>query len=178
MIVYFFVPFLFCSNAFFFVCFKKDFHSNTKKHTNGKKQIAVLSFVPPLPSPFPNPAPLFFFFLIFFYHCFSVPTFLFVCDPQVFDPTPFGLRRGKRKEGVREKTRPGGGESPHSFLEKKIKTNLKVMFKTGDDLRQDQLVIQIITLMDRLLKRVNLDLMLMPYGVLAISPSHGKKKIF
>jgi len=33
-----------------------------------------------------------------------------------------------------------------------------VMIKTGDDLRQDQLVIIVIQLMDRLLKRGTLDL--------------------
>ena len=37
------------------------------------------------------------------------------------------------------------------------------MFKIGDDLRQDQLVIQIIDLMDQLLKNENLDLKLTPY---------------
>jgi phosphatidylinositol 3-kinase len=48
-----------------------------------------------------------------------------------------------------------------------------MMFKTGDDLRQDQLVIQIITLMDRLLRNENLDLKLKPYKILATSPYAG-----
>ncbi|KAI8089272.1 kinase-like domain-containing protein [Halteromyces radiatus] len=48
-----------------------------------------------------------------------------------------------------------------------------VIFKTGDDLRQDQLVIQIITLMDKLLRKENLDLRLTPYKVLATGPEHG-----
>ncbi|KAK5018073.1 Phosphatidylinositol (PI) 3-kinase [Cryomyces antarcticus] len=48
-----------------------------------------------------------------------------------------------------------------------------VIFKTGDDLRQDQLVIQIITLMDRLLLKENLDLRLSPYKILATSTSAG-----
>jgi phosphatidylinositol 3-kinase len=48
-----------------------------------------------------------------------------------------------------------------------------IIFKTGDDLRQDQLVIQIITLMDRLLLRENLDLKLTPYRILATSTSAG-----
>lgn len=39
-----------------------------------------------------------------------------------------------------------------------VKTMYKVMIKTGDDLRQDQLVIIVIQLMDRLLKRGTLDL--------------------
>ncbi|KAF9209146.1 Phosphatidylinositol (PI) 3-kinase [Haplosporangium sp. Z 27] len=43
----------------------------------------------------------------------------------------------------------------------------------GDDLRQDQLVIQLITLMDDLLRKENLDLKMMPYKVLATGPDHG-----
>ena len=43
------------------------------------------------------------------------------------------------------------------------------MFKLGDDLRQDQLILQLICLMDRLLRRENLDLKLTPYNVLACS---------
>lgn len=48
-----------------------------------------------------------------------------------------------------------------------------VIFKNGDDLRQDQLVIQLFTLMDRLLRKENLDLKLMPYRVLATGPVAG-----
>ena len=48
-----------------------------------------------------------------------------------------------------------------------------ILFKTGDDLRQDQLVIQIIALMDSLLKKENLDLKLLPYKILATSTSAG-----
>ncbi|THV02807.1 putative atypical/PIKK/PI3K protein kinase [Dendrothele bispora CBS 962.96] len=48
-----------------------------------------------------------------------------------------------------------------------------VIFKDGDDMRQDQLVIQLFTLMDRLLRQENLDLKLTPYDVLATGPSQG-----
>ncbi|GAA6028728.1 hypothetical protein JCM8097_007365 [Rhodosporidiobolus ruineniae] len=48
-----------------------------------------------------------------------------------------------------------------------------VIFKNGDDLRQDQLVIQLFTLMDRLLRKENLDLKLMPYRVLATGAVDG-----
>jgi phosphatidylinositol 3-kinase len=48
-----------------------------------------------------------------------------------------------------------------------------LIFKTGDDLRQDQLVVQIIALMDRLLLKENLDLKLTPYRTLATSTLAG-----
>ncbi|KAJ5353977.1 hypothetical protein N7541_006541 [Penicillium brevicompactum] len=48
-----------------------------------------------------------------------------------------------------------------------------MLFKVGDDLRQDQLVIQIIILMDRLLQKENLDLKLSPYRILATSANAG-----
>ncbi|PPQ95727.1 hypothetical protein CVT26_008370 [Gymnopilus dilepis] len=48
-----------------------------------------------------------------------------------------------------------------------------VMFKDGDDMRQDQLVIQLFTLMDQLLRKENLDLKLSPYDVLATGPNQG-----
>uniref|UniRef100_A0A2K5PNS1 Phosphatidylinositol 3-kinase catalytic subunit type 3 n=1 Tax=Cebus imitator TaxID=2715852 RepID=A0A2K5PNS1_CEBIM len=49
-----------------------------------------------------------------------------------------------------------------------------VIFKHGDDLRQDQLILQIISLMDKLLRKENLDLKLTPYKVLATSTKHGE----
>ena len=52
-------------------------------------------------------------------------------------------------------------------------TSYKVMVKTGDDLRQDQLIIMMIQLMDKLLKRAALDLCLTPYSIIATSPTSG-----
>jgi hypothetical protein len=52
------------------------------------------------------------------------------------------------------------------------------IFKHGDDLRQDQLILQMISLMDRLLRRENLDLKLTPYRVLATSSRHGPSSHF
>ncbi|CAO1628163.1 unnamed protein product [Parajaminaea phylloscopi] len=48
-----------------------------------------------------------------------------------------------------------------------------LIFKSGDDLRQDQLVLQLFQLMDRLLLNENLDLKMTPYRVLATSPKEG-----
>ncbi|KAH7912328.1 kinase-like domain-containing protein [Hygrophoropsis aurantiaca] len=52
-------------------------------------------------------------------------------------------------------------------------TEFPVIFKDGDDMRQDQLVIQLFTLMDQLLRKENLDLKLSPYDVLATGPLQG-----
>lgn len=49
----------------------------------------------------------------------------------------------------------------------------KVIVKTGDDLRQDQLVIMFIKLFDRILKRGALDLCLKPYPIMAMSQDTG-----
>ena len=54
-----------------------------------------------------------------------------------------------------------------------INPDYPIIFKSGDDLRQDQLVIQLFTLMDRLLRKENLDLRLSPYSVLATSVNEG-----
>ncbi|EPZ35311.1 phosphatidylinositol 3-kinase [Rozella allomycis CSF55] len=48
-----------------------------------------------------------------------------------------------------------------------------VMFKLGDDLRQDQLVVQLIHLMDRILKNENLDLKFTVYKVLSTGDREG-----
>jgi phosphatidylinositol 3-kinase len=52
-------------------------------------------------------------------------------------------------------------------------TSYKVIVKTGDDLRQDQLIIMMIQLMDGLLKRGALDLCLTPYSIIATSTTSG-----
>jgi len=49
----------------------------------------------------------------------------------------------------------------------------KIMVKEGDDLRQDQLVLQLIILMDSILKKYGLDLQLTPYQVIALSTVDG-----
>lgn len=50
---------------------------------------------------------------------------------------------------------------------------ISFIYKKGDDLRQDQLVLQIFSLMDRLLKREHVDLSITPYKVLPTSMEDG-----
>ncbi|KAG8823128.1 Phosphatidylinositol (PI) 3-kinase [Serendipita sp. 401] len=52
-------------------------------------------------------------------------------------------------------------------------TDYPVILKNGDDMRQDQLVIQLFRLMDRLLRMEHLDLKLSPYEVLATGSLEG-----
>ena len=53
------------------------------------------------------------------------------------------------------------------------KDHFNIMFKYGDDLRQDQLILQMINYMDSLLKKVHLDYEFTTYKVLATSQSDG-----
>ncbi|AMD21116.1 HEL165Wp [Eremothecium sinecaudum] len=55
----------------------------------------------------------------------------------------------------------------------KDRHNYSIMFKVGDDLRQDQFIVQIITLMNALLKNENVDLKLTPYKILATGKNEG-----
>lgn len=48
-----------------------------------------------------------------------------------------------------------------------------IMYKNGDDVRQDQLVLQLIAYMDELLKQVNQDLKFTAYKTLAHSVDDG-----
>ena len=66
----------------------------------------------------------------------------------------------------------GSDEDPLS-VDRSHPSSYKVIVKTGDDLRQDQLIIMMIQLMDGLLKRAALDLCLTPYSVIAMSPTSG-----
>jgi phosphatidylinositol 3-kinase len=59
------------------------------------------------------------------------------------------------------------------YFQRSDGSEFPVIFKDGDDMRQDQLVIQLFTLMDRLLRKENLDLKLSPYDVLATGPLQG-----
>jgi phosphatidylinositol 3-kinase len=50
---------------------------------------------------------------------------------------------------------------------------MQLMFKNGDDLRRDQLILQLFRLMDSLWKRQGLDLRMSTYSVLATGPKTG-----
>lgn len=50
---------------------------------------------------------------------------------------------------------------------------IKMMFKIGDDIRQDQLILQLFEIMDKIFKSSELDLCIMTYNILAISSKFG-----
>ncbi|KAH9597142.1 Phosphatidylinositol 3-kinase [Trypanosoma melophagium] len=63
----------------------------------------------------------------------------------------------------------GPGFLPLSFPS----MDVGIIFKMGDDVRQDQLVVQVVGLIDTLLREDGLDLCLTPYRVLATGPAEG-----
>ncbi|CAN0029761.1 unnamed protein product, partial [Ectocarpus fasciculatus] len=71
---------------------------------------------------------------------------------------PGGARDGGPPPPPPPPPRPSPAASSWLGQAKPMESSYKVIFKSGDDLRQDQLIMQMISLMDSLLKRVNLDL--------------------
>ena len=64
-------------------------------------------------------------------------------------------------------------EDTKEFNHHDDKELMRIMFKYGDDLRQDQLILQMINYMDSLLKNVHLDYEFTTYKTLATSKSDG-----
>ena len=64
-------------------------------------------------------------------------------------------------------------ENSQKYNPHEDKEHISTMFKYGDDLRQDQLILQMINYMDSLLKSVHLDYEFTTYKVLATSKSDG-----
>lgn len=106
-----------------------------------------------------------------------------LADPEAFkmnfasfDPLPFPLDPDVHIKGiVPEKAslfKSALMPSKLTFLTTEGSEYVAI-FKYGDDLRQDQLILQMITLMDKLLQKEKLDLKLTPYRVLATSTRHG-----
>lgn len=65
------------------------------------------------------------------------------------------------------------GDDSSNKSKKKDEFMYDVMYKHGDDVRQDQLVLQMISLMDNLLKQINLDFQFTAYKILAMSKNDG-----
>ena len=74
-----------------------------------------------------------------------------------------------------EKTKVFGSNTAPVKLcfENSLGKSIDIMYKFSDDLRQDQLIMQLISLMDYLLKGVNVDLRLTIYSILTFSPIDG-----
>uniref|UniRef100_A0A1I7UM25 Phosphatidylinositol 3-kinase catalytic subunit type 3 n=1 Tax=Caenorhabditis tropicalis TaxID=1561998 RepID=A0A1I7UM25_9PELO len=66
------------------------------------------------------------------------------------------------------KVKPATGKVDNNYMDE-----YTVIFKTGDDLRQDQLIQQMIRLIDNILQKEKLDLKLTPYLVLATGVGQG-----
>lgn len=70
-------------------------------------------------------------------------------------------------------TCPPDGSPDHPTEDAVPPPEYPLIFKNGDDLRQDQLVVQLFTLMNRLLLKENLDLRIKTYSVLATGLEEG-----
>lgn len=92
--------------------------------------------------------------------------------PAVLEFHVEGTLQATAQESVAADSAAKIPKSRQASLDERI-SKVKVMVKTGDDLRQDQLVIMMIQLMDRLLKRAALDLCLSPYSIIATSTNSG-----
>jgi phosphatidylinositol kinase/protein kinase (PI-3 family) len=57
------------------------------------------------------------------------------------------------------------------------RNNVMLMYKTGDDLRQDQLTLQVLRIMDDLWKKEGLDLRMLPYGCVSTGDQQGMLEI-
>jgi hypothetical protein len=56
-------------------------------------------------------------------------------------------------------------------------SNIVVMFKSGDDLRQDQLTLQVLSVMDKLWKQEGMDMCMSPYGCISTGDEIGMLEI-
>lgn len=79
-----------------------------------------------------------------------------------------GARDGTPARGAAS-ARPGPRRRPSAPPARRV----ALMYKRGDDLRQDQVVMSLIALMDRMLLREHLDLRVTTYGVVPTSPDDG-----
>ena len=106
----------------------------------------------------------------------KLQTLLDTPDFVSFEPLPLPLNPDVKVKGIVPQ-KAGIFKSAMMPIKMTFRTiqnkDYVAIFKNGDDLRQDQLVLQIITLMDQLLMRENLDLKLTPYHVLATSTTQG-----
>lgn len=84
-----------------------------------------------------------------------------------------GFRKATATTPTKAAGRTSTSSSGSSPVTNRDLSSYRVLMKTGDDLRQDQLVMMMIKLMDGLLKRASLDLCVTPYSIIATSPTSG-----
>jgi hypothetical protein len=83
-----------------------------------------------------------------------------------------GDRNSNSSSSTSTETVRSGGAPPFSVAHA-VRLAMQVVYKAGDDLRQDQLVLQMVSLMNDMLRSSSYDLKLTPYHVLATSEETG-----
>ncbi|AAZ13385.1 phosphatidylinositol 3-kinase, putative [Trypanosoma equiperdum] len=89
--------------------------------------------------------------------------------PFVLHPEPLGSNTCHRSPVVEDGTNTGPSTVPVTVS----RPEGGLLFKVGDDVRQDQLVVQLVQLIDMILRQDGLDLCLCPYRVIATGPTEG-----
>ena len=82
-------------------------------------------------------------------------------------------RKSRSIKGLAAEVKQLPPTNTSTIASRALNEEYSVIFKSGDDLRQDQLIIVMIRLFDSLLKAEGLDLCLTPYSILATSPTTG-----
>eukprot|EP00520_Triparma_pacifica_P017482 CAMPEP_0118646972 /NCGR_PEP_ID=MMETSP0785-20121206/8356_1 /TAXON_ID=91992 /ORGANISM="Bolidomonas pacifica, Strain CCMP 1866" /LENGTH=1145 /DNA_ID=CAMNT_0006539031 /DNA_START=160 /DNA_END=3594 /DNA_ORIENTATION=- len=82
-------------------------------------------------------------------------------------------RKSRNLKGLTSEIKNLPPTNSSRIVSRTLNEEYSVIFKSGDDLRQDQLIIVMIRLFDNLLKAEGLDLCLTPYSILATSPTTG-----
>ena len=108
---------------------------------------------------------------------FTSVTYPMVLEFFVEETPPEG-QEGGRQSGNGAKGKDKAMATGQPSLEKvhaifSPRESVRIMYKDGDDLRQDQLILQLIDIFDRRFKQVNLDLKLSPFAVLPTSRVGG-----
>jgi phosphatidylinositol 3-kinase len=89
--------------------------------------------------------------------------------------TPRAIMLSRESGSSGKETSTGGGIAATATADDSsaAPSTYTIIFKVGDDLRQDQVIVRMVQLMNDLLRKEQLDLRLTPYMVMATSPQAG-----
>ncbi|XP_021377626.1 phosphatidylinositol 4-kinase alpha-like isoform X3 [Mizuhopecten yessoensis] len=86
---------------------------------------------------------------------------------------PFLARFGVKKCGITELENLGMSDTSNLAIQEQDLVWQAAIFKVGDDVRQDMLALQVISMFKNIFEQTGLELFLVPYRVVATSPGNG-----